>query len=84
MTYENTGYVTERTENNMSLAWSLRYRPRMVGELLFMFRYTSALHDETPHLKLKGIIKPENMFRWLQQHHDLELADEIKDGHSWF
>jgi len=79
MGYLATGYVTDRTKDAMSLAWSLNYRPKQVNEMVYMYRYTYPGYGGIAKLKLQGVCKRGNIFRWLQERHDLELVDFISD-----
>ena len=83
MDYMNTGFVTKRTANSMSLAHALGYKPivkrdsRRKDELRLSMWKPSRAYGEYSR-KLVGTCRADNLFRWLQQRHDLELVDEIQ------
>jgi len=69
----DTGYVTERTMNRMSLAWALGYRPLKINGRYGMYELVNRFNKNSR--KLRGWCAPENLYRWLEQRHDLEVID---------
>ena len=74
MTYEETGAVTSRTANSMSLAWALGYIPRKSLNSIILYRRISRFSNT--NMRRVGVTQRDVLFKWLQQHHDLDLIPD--------
>ena len=76
--------VTSKTADAMSLAHALNYRPKVVDDYVYMYKYGVSMRGNPERkLKLIGRCKRCNMLGWLQERHDLTKVAERSDMNQW-
>jgi hypothetical protein len=74
MNYEGTGQVTVRTANSLSLAYALGYHAVRVNQRVMLWQNIYRYGE----IRRKYVGNTGNLYRWLEQRHDIELVDEIQ------